>query len=436
MKSTSLHNLFLLLIFCNIFAVSKAQINTTDSLALVDLYNSTNGTSWTNNSNWLTTSPVSTWYGISVTDSRVTILSLHLNNLSGSLPSSIGNLAALQTIYLDHNALTGEIPSSIGRLTNLKILFLYFNQLQGSIPDSLYQLTNLQQLEMDDNAFTGVISPLVGNLHKLILLYLNGNLLTGSIPASINKLTRLQYLELEYTGISGNLPNVDKMVSLLGLNASSTNLSQNRNIVHGKDTTSNISLDISWDRFTFDGLEYIAKTFPYASYGNQYALTVHQKGDSLYVYAGGTLKYNTYTWVEIGKGSVKIKGDSAFHPTESGKYYAEIDNSHVPGTSLGTDVFYYTAPGVKDNNTSVADNALKSADLKTSFSVFPNPVKDVLHIQAEGTASFIFINNNGKVLLTKQVNNSSDIDVSNFESGVYYLQNKATGKTQKIVIYH
>jgi len=422
--------------FCGFFAVSKAQINTTDSLALVDLYNSTNGTSWTNNSNWLTTSPVSTWHGITVTGSRVTTLSLDINNLSGTLPSSIGHLTALQTIYLDHNALTGEIPSSIGRLTNLKILFLYFNQLQGSIPDSLYQLTNLQQLEMDDNQFTGAISPLVGNLRKLTLLYLNGNLLTGSIPASINNLTRLQYLELEYTEISGNLPVIDKMVSLVGLNASFTNLSQNRNIVHGKDTTSNISLDISWDRFTFDGLEYIAKTFPQASYGNQAALFVHQRGDSLYVYAGGTLKYNSYTWVEIGKGSVVIKGDSAFHPTESGKYYAEIVNSHVPGTPLGTDVFYYTASGVKDNQTAITENAVKSANSKISFTVFPNPAKNVLHVQVEGAADFVLTNNNGRIMLTKQVNNSRDIDVSNFESGIYYLQNKATTQTQKIVISH
>lgn len=43
---------------------ANAQINVNDSLALVDLYNSTNGPNWNDHTNWLTSAPVSTWYGI------------------------------------------------------------------------------------------------------------------------------------------------------------------------------------------------------------------------------------------------------------------------------------------------------------------------------------------------------------------------------------
>ena len=52
-----------------------------DSLALVDLYHSTNGANWTHNDNWLT-GPVSTWYGITISNDRVTIVDLYPNNLT------------------------------------------------------------------------------------------------------------------------------------------------------------------------------------------------------------------------------------------------------------------------------------------------------------------------------------------------------------------
>ena len=57
---------FLLIAVCVFTAITptlKAQVNTQGSLALVDLYDSTGGVSWTKHTNWLTTAPVSTWYG-------------------------------------------------------------------------------------------------------------------------------------------------------------------------------------------------------------------------------------------------------------------------------------------------------------------------------------------------------------------------------------
>src|SRR5262245_48443942 len=44
----------------------KAQADVNDSLALVDLYNSTNGPAWNSRTNWLTSAPVNTWKGVTV----------------------------------------------------------------------------------------------------------------------------------------------------------------------------------------------------------------------------------------------------------------------------------------------------------------------------------------------------------------------------------
>ena len=38
---------------------------------------------------------------------------------------------------LDNNQLSGEIPSSIGNLTNLQILSFGYNQLTGEIPEEI-----------------------------------------------------------------------------------------------------------------------------------------------------------------------------------------------------------------------------------------------------------------------------------------------------------
>src|SRR6187551_1628237 len=75
-----------------------------DSLALVDLYNATSGGQWTNKTNWLT-GRLSTWFGVTVSAGRVTKLQLPNNKLSGTIPTSIGNLSAVTIIYLYLNNL-------------------------------------------------------------------------------------------------------------------------------------------------------------------------------------------------------------------------------------------------------------------------------------------------------------------------------------------
>src|SRR4051812_22997407 len=114
--------------------LNAQPVDVNDSLALVDLYNSTNGQKWDNNTNWLTTSPVRTWYGITVTNNRITRIDLGYNNLLGNLPSSIGNLKMLLRLSLNSNQLDGAIPASIGNLINLQWLFLASNTLSGNLP--------------------------------------------------------------------------------------------------------------------------------------------------------------------------------------------------------------------------------------------------------------------------------------------------------------
>lgn len=190
-----------------------------DSLALVDLYNSTGGPNWFNSTNWLTSAPVSNWFGVTVTGNRVTDLNLENNGLVGTLPASIGSLTNLAFLNLNVNQLSGTIPTEIGNLINLTILVLNVNQLSGLIPTAIANLTNLTFLNLGINQLFGAIPTEIGNLTNLTGLSLGDNQLTGPIPAEIGNLTNLLSLGLEFNQLSGSIPkeigNLTNLRSLL-----------------------------------------------------------------------------------------------------------------------------------------------------------------------------------------------------------------------------
>ena len=57
------------------------------------------------------------------------------NDLTGEIPSSIGNLINLTSLQLSwHEGIIGEIPSEMGNLVHLTELGLNENNLTGEIP--------------------------------------------------------------------------------------------------------------------------------------------------------------------------------------------------------------------------------------------------------------------------------------------------------------
>lgn len=63
------------------------------------------------------------------------------NNITGHIPSHIGDLVSLVVIDLSHNSITGEIPYNLGNEKYItRILDLSYNKLTGTIPSSLVSL--------------------------------------------------------------------------------------------------------------------------------------------------------------------------------------------------------------------------------------------------------------------------------------------------------
>ncbi len=80
--------------------ILTAQVPQIERDAIMALYNSTDGANWTDNTNWGSGNPVSTWYGITVENiggnDHITAIILYNNNLGGLPTSDWSNLSELK----------------------------------------------------------------------------------------------------------------------------------------------------------------------------------------------------------------------------------------------------------------------------------------------------------------------------------------------------
>ncbi len=203
----------------------KAQSNVQDSMALVDLYNSTNGIRWKNNTNWLSKQPLNTWFGLTVVGGRVTVMTLQNNSLRGNLPSSFGDLTQLTIAHFEQDSILGSLPATIGNLINIQMLAFSGNKISGTIPSSIGNLSQLSYLDFSFNHLNGNIPTEIGMLKNLNSLFLNSNSLIGGIPESIGNLTSLIYLYLDYNELTDSIPtSIGNCINLKTLSLSNNHI--------------------------------------------------------------------------------------------------------------------------------------------------------------------------------------------------------------------
>ena len=218
-----------------------------DRAALEALYDATGGADWTDSTGWKTSAPLGDWYGVTTDASdRVTELKLGDNGLTGSIPTALGDLGALQWLDLSVNALSGPIPRAIESPANLYFLNLSRNELSGSVPAWFGDMSGLLALYLSGNELTGGIPEELGNLNlwglglswndlsvgpfpawlrnhtNLRWLYLSAGDVTGAIPAWLGSLTNLEALYLGWNDLTGPIPG-----ALGGLDLEHLNLAYN-----------------------------------------------------------------------------------------------------------------------------------------------------------------------------------------------------------------
>ena len=182
--------------------------------------------------------------------------------------------------------------------------------------------------------------------------------------------------------------------------------------------------------------EQVAQTFPNAIYDHQKNIPIHQNGNTLSVSAGGTLNNNTYKWFKcVGTTCTlvsTIKGDSVFHPSESGKYYVRVLNSVATQLKLFSKPIDYTA--TTNPVIASAQDASQQYNKTNLFHLYPNPAKAVLHVETNRSAILSLIDQSGKIIIATSINGKGSINISSITPGLYYLKNDLTGNVQKVVI--
>ncbi len=325
--------IFQVLLLISLVTMLKGQTNVSDSLALVALYNSTNGPAWSDATNWLQPGiPVSDWDYVSINgEGRVTRLSLGMNNMSGTLPAAIGDLTMLTTLDLQNNNISGEVPDEIGNLVNLEYLILSYNEFTGAIPAGISNMTHLVAFHVADNHFTGQL-PDLGNAVNLKTISCYENNLSGSLPADLGTLLHLEELSIFTNNFTGPMP--DGLAAIPAL----------KNVALGDNC------------FTFADFEqFVGNSLDYFGYWPQRQIKTitHQlnyaTGDTIEIDITQLTTYesaavnNEYRYLKDNSVLVSdyspspLFGTTGLDDSDEGYYYFTMINSDWPGFTLTTD---------------------------------------------------------------------------------------------------
>ncbi len=157
--------------------------------ALKAFYDAMNGDNWHDSTNWNTTEPLETWYGLVIHEHDdhddddddgddedhedcVTEMDLSSNGLSGEL-TTLEGMTALHGLILSNNEITGEIPD-LGHL-HMEELDLSHNLMSGEI-DLEHLATEIHTLLLNDNMFSGPFPDLSGTRNLSSTLFDPGSI--------------------------------------------------------------------------------------------------------------------------------------------------------------------------------------------------------------------------------------------------------------------
>jgi hypothetical protein len=415
-----------------------------DSLELVKLYNSTHGSEWKRNENWLSENLILHWHGVETDtivkgkDSLLVVSSVNLanNNMKGKLPML--NLEYLRNLELFHNELYGEID----KIQNPKLenLDLSNNLFTGRIPELKCPL--LKNCDLSNNDFSHNIPDL--NMEKLEYLNLSNNNLTGNIP--MFNLPNLDLLALNNNELEGIIPECNfplltilelcknklcgEFTSLKAPNLRFISIDNNMisELPEMKDYKSLEYLSVEYNKLSFEDIEknMHIETFFYQEQDTVLPVEVkYFDGEfELRLTANGIA--NRYQW-QRNKFDMLGKNEKVIRVISEAEYRCKVTNSIVEDLTLYSEIINPATINVEDGNKN---------DIE--IDVYPNPARDKISIRyfskEKSMIEIHLINERGdKVIALKDVianegENIIPVNTSTLFSGNYFLKIKKENK--------
>ncbi|MDN4165790.1 PA14 domain-containing protein [Cytophagales bacterium LB-30] len=298
---------------------------------LNNFYYNSEGGSWTNNANWYTIAPLSTFYGVRVDEANDMIeLRLPDNNIR----------------YRDSFEETYNI---LRYLERVQVLDLSNNQLEGNLPSDFFTyFINLKEINLSDNpSLTVPFENLINESPSLRQLRLENTKLDSPVfPSSFAERTSLEVIVLPNYGFTGSLPEeVADFTNLRLLNVANNELT---NIPDLSGLAQLDTLDVSGNRLTMTSLVPNAG-IPNFQYQNQKAFgqkasfkAISGLATSFGFDIDADITDNQVQWFKEGTavGSVQSSMQLSIPnvtTTLAGEYYCMVQNPALPGFTLQSD---------------------------------------------------------------------------------------------------
>uniref|UniRef100_A0A1D1ZIT1 non-specific serine/threonine protein kinase n=1 Tax=Anthurium amnicola TaxID=1678845 RepID=A0A1D1ZIT1_9ARAE len=134
----------------------------------------------------------------------------------------IQNMNSLTNLVIRNSKISDNIPSSFGQYTKLQLLDLSFNNLTGQLPESLFNLSSLQFLFLGNNSLSGSLPTQKStSIQNIDLSY---NQLSGGFPTWVSE----QNLRLNLVANNFVLDDSNNSVTSSGLHCLQRNIPCNR----------------------------------------------------------------------------------------------------------------------------------------------------------------------------------------------------------------
>jgi Leucine-rich repeat (LRR) protein len=303
-------------------------------------------------------------------------------DISGSIPAELWNCTKIYRLQIKFTKVTGDIPAGIEKMDSLSEINFQGTKLACELPAELFELPSLEKAYLHQSDFKGKVPSTIVGKSNLRRLYLQDNKLESPLPfANINNPSAKIKLTGNYFTIDDVLPYHDSVGNIEGL-----------------------SNDY---QFAQDTMFYTDKNT--------------KKGDTI-VFNLSAPGAESYAWLKEGEDTPLSTTDIAYtiksvQLSDTGVYSCHVQTTKIANFEV---LAFFVIESV--DTTKQISSIFNAQDI--SLNVYPNPCNEVITVESDSKIESVkIVDVTGKVVYsTSSIDKQKEIiSLSSLRSGVYFL---------------